>query len=216
MWFSQNKTIISKQYKNIIENIQFASIEKNIKSILITSSTQNEGKSTVSYNLANEFCEINKKVLLIDCDLRNPTIHSLYNIKNDYGVVDIIKSTKRFDECIKKDVFENLDIITAGINENYSIELLSSQIMEEFIKELNNMYDYIIIDTPPIGIVYDASIISRFVDSVILVVSSGKNDEKTLRESKYRIEKNNENILGVIVNKYKDKDDMSKRYYCKN
>lgn len=198
-----NFDVMKEAYKNIRTNIEFCSKSENIKTVLITSSKADEGKSTVLSNLSDSFTDMGKKVLLIDADLRNPSIHKIYGLHNNIGLADIINKEENFEDCVNIDVNSNLDILTSGTFVINPSELLSLDYMKEFIDSLKEDYDYIFIDSPPIGIVTDANIIASFVDSVILVVASNEVDKKMLEISKSRLDKVNANILGVVVNKYR-------------
>ncbi len=197
-----NFNIMLEAYKNIRTSIEFGCSNKNIKTILITSSKADEGKSTVLCNIAKSFADMNKKVLVIDADLRNPSIHKIYNISNNIGLTDVIEKDKLFEDCINKDLDKNVNILTSGTIIENPVELIASDNMRTFINDVKEEYDYIFIDAPPIGVVTEASILSSMVDSVILVVASNEVDKKLLEISKNRLTKFNANILGVIFNKY--------------
>lgn len=203
---SKNKNdfnIMEEAYKNIRTNIEFNGENLDNKVILITSSKEDEGKSTVLYNLAESFAAINKKVLIIDGDLRNPSIHKIYGLHNNLGLTNIINQSNSFEDCVNKHLYNNIDILTSGISISNPSELISSNEMKEFINDIKEEYDYIFIDSSPIAIVTDASIIASIVDSAILVVAANEIDKKLLELSKDRLEKSDVNILGVIFNKYK-------------
>ena len=194
------KSPVSESYRAIRTNIEFSNLDENLKVICITSTMKNEGKSTVIANLAVSFQKLDKKVLLIDGDLRNPNIHKLFDIDNEKGLTNILLKKNKFDECIK--IEEDLHILTGGYMPSNPSEILSSKRMREFIDEIKDLYDYIFIDAPPIGIVTDAGIISSYSDGVIFVVESNRADSKIVKDAKERLVQINANILGVIVNKF--------------
>ena len=202
---------ISEAYRSIRTGIEFSNLDKGLKVICITSSKKDEGKSTVVANLAVNFAKIDKKVLLIDGDLRNPTTNRLFDLANTNGIVDILLGKKNLDDCIKKTKQENLYILTGGVIPPNPSEVLASQKMSEFIKSIRSDYDYIFIDTPPVGIVSDASIISTYSDGVIFVVGSEEVDSNLAKVAKERLDSVNSNILGVILNKYKT--ETNSEYY---
>ena len=202
---------ISEAYRSIRTGIEFSNLDKGLKVICITSSKKDEGKSTVVANLAVNFAKIDKKVLLIDGDLRNPTTNRLFDLANTNGIVDILLGKKNLNDCIKKTKQENLYILTGGVIPPNPSEVLASQKMSEFIKSIRSEYDYIFIDAPPVGIVSDAAIISSYSDGVIFVVGSEEVDSKLAKMAKERLDSVNANILGVILNKYKT--EANSEYY---
>lgn len=199
------KSPISEAYRSIRTNIEFSNIDKEIKTIVVTSSQQNEGKSTVIANLAVSFAGMeNKKILILEGDLRNPTVHRMFNISNTHGITDILTGQKSFDECVHKTEIEGLEVLTCGKMPPNPAEMLASNKMKALIESLKDYYDYIFIDCPPIGIITDAGIISTYADGTILVVASKEVDIEMAQISKDRLEKVNANILGVILNKFEE------------
>lgn len=194
------KSPVSESYRSIRTNIEFSNLEGNLKVICVTSSMKNEGKSTIIANLAVSFQKLDKKVLLIDGDLRNHSLHKLFNIENDKGLTNILFKKNKFEECVK--IQEGLHILTAGYIPPNPSEVLSSKLMKDFMEDIRGEYDYIFVDAPPIGIVTDAGIISSYSDGVIFVVESNRVDSKIVKSAKERLEQLNANILGVIINKF--------------
>lgn len=200
---NENFDQLKEAYKSVRTSIQFSNRDENIKSILVTSSKQNEGKSGVTSNLAESFSNLDKKIIIIDADLRNPTIHKIYGLNNEPGLSNIIINDEKLEDCIHKDISLGLDILSAGTMQPNPSELLHSERVKELIDSLKEEYDYVFIDSPPIGIVTDAGILASFVDGVIFVVGSDEVDDRMVKISKDRLNKVNANILGVILNKYK-------------
>lgn len=194
------KSHVSEAYRAIRTNIEFSNPDGDLKVICVTSSIKNEGKSTVISNLAVNFQKLDKNILLIDGDLRNPSLYKLFNIRNENGLTDVLFKKSSFEKCVK--IEDGLHILTGGIVPPNPSEVLSSKTMREFISEIRDMYDYIFIDSPPIGIVTDAGIISSYSDGVIFVIGSNQVDSNIAKNAKERLDKLNANILGVIVNKF--------------
>ena len=192
-------------------------MDQNTKTILVTSSDKNEGKTTTVSNLAVSFANLNKKVLIIDCDLRNPSIHKMFKLNNIYGLTDILAKDRAVDKCIQETELENLYVLTAGATPPNPAEILSSEKMKNLIEDLKNIYDYIFIDTPPIGLVTDAGVLSSFIDGVVLVVKSESVEKKYLEETKKKLDAVDARILGAILNSYKSeqKDYNYYSYYGK-
>ena len=215
--YNDPKSVISEQYRAIRTNIEYSNVDQNTKTILVTSSDKNEGKTTTVSNLAVSFANLNKKVLLIDCDLRNASIHKMFRLNNIYGLTDILAKDRAVDKCIQKTELENLYVLTAGAIPPNPAEILSSEKMKNLIEDLKNIYDYIFIDTPPIGLVTDAGVLSSFIDGVVLVVKSESVEKKYLEETKKKLDAVDARILGAILNSYKSeqKDYNYYSYYGK-
>ena len=215
--YNDPKSVISEQYRSIRTNIEYSNVDQNTKTILVTSSDKNEGKTTTVSNLAVSFANLNKKVLLIDCDLRNASIHKMFRLNNIYGLTDILAKDRAVDKCIQKTELENLYVLTAGSTPPNPAEILSSEKMKNLIEDLKNIYDYIFIDTPPIGLVTDAGVLSSFIDGVVLVVKSESVEKKYLEETKKKLDAVDARILGAILNSYKSeqKDYNYYSYYGK-
>ena len=195
------KSPISEAYRTLRTNIKFSSFDDVIKTIFVTSSMPGEGKSTTSVNFAVTLAQGGDKVILIDCDLRKPNIHKLFNISNEKGLSNAISNLEDKDELIHKNLLPNLDVLTSGVKVPNPSELLSSKSMRDFIKMLGSFYDYIILDTPPVAVITDAQIISQYADGGIFVVASGEVDRDVVIKAKNMLKQVNSRILGVILNK---------------
>ena len=196
------KSPIAEAYRGIRTSIEFSNLDKNLQVITVTSSMQNEGKSTVLANLAVSFANLDKKVLIMEGDLRNPSVHRMFNISNIKGLTDILLQNKVFADCVHCTDVKNLHVLTCGAIPPNPSEMLSSKKIRDFIESLREYYDYIFIDAPPIGIVTDAGIISTYTDGCIFVVGAGDADIEMAKVSKERLEKVGANILGVVLNKF--------------
>ena len=201
--YTNPKSPIAEAYRSIRTNIEFSNIDKNIKIITITSTQPNEGKSTVISNLAAAFANLeNKRVLIIDGDLRNPSVHKMFGVSNLNGITDILLGEKDVDKCLEKTKIKGLDILKVGKVPPNPSEMLQSNKMRNFIEVIKEYYDYVFIDAPPVGVVADASIISQYSDGVILLVGSNETDIDAAKVSKERLENVGANILGVVLNKF--------------
>lgn len=193
------KSIPAESYRVLRTNIQYSSIDKKIKRMLVTSSDPGEGKSTTAGNLALTFSQDEKRVLLIDCDLRKPSLHKKFRISNNIGLSDVILDKTKLEKAIiKKNDY--LDILPAGKVPPNPSELLGSKALEDLLDELGEKYDVIILDTPPLHAVTDAQILSTKVDGVILVVRAERTKKESVIEAKGVLEKVNANILGTVLN----------------
>ena len=201
--YSDPKSPISEAYRSIRTNIAYSNLDEDVKTIVVTSAQKDEGKSTVVANLAASFASLeDKKVLVMDGDLRNPTVHKMFGISNIHGVTDVLTGSKNFLDCVHKSKVEGLNILTCGKIPPNPAEVLGSKKMRSFVEELKNHYDYIFIDAPPVGMVTDAGVLASYTDGTVLIVSSKEADIESVKIAKERLEKVDANILGAVLNKY--------------
>lgn len=214
------KSYITECINTVRTNILYMNSTKNAKTILITSCTPREGKSWISANTAISFAETNKKVLLVDCDMRKGRANKIFDIENGQGLSNYlyaISGNVKNDVNLAKDFIKetkipNLHILTNGIIPPNPSELLASNSMKELIAILKNLYDIIIIDAPPCKLVSDSIVLSTIVDSTVLVVDSGKTKISDLKQVKKAITVVGGKIIGAILNKRK----VTGRTYSKN
>lgn len=207
----------SEAFKALRTNLSFASITKQYKKIILTSAIANEGKSTVAVNLSITLAESGAKVLLMDCDLRNPTLHRLLRAKNgDFsGLTSLLTGKAQLEECVVTHPKLGFDFIRAGAIPPNPVELLGSSQMEALLNDLGQRYDYVICDTPPVSIVTDAAALSRFCDGTILVVRQNYAARDQVRAAKQNLDAVQTNIIGTILSCYdlnKDPKDIHSRY----
>ncbi|MGG0283576.1 CpsD/CapB family tyrosine-protein kinase [Peribacillus butanolivorans] len=205
------KSPITEQYRLIRTNIQFSSVDKEIKTIVVTSAEPNDGKSTTAANLAIVLAQEEKKVLLVDADLRKPSIHYAFNISNIHGLTSVLTKKMDLRKTISNSNVLNLDILTSGPIPPNPSEILNSKAIETAINELKDIYDYIIFDTPPVLVVTDSQIVANKCDGVIMVVASGKTNKQSAVKAKELLEKANTSLLGVVLNGMES--DTSNYYY---
>ena len=166
----KSKFAIVESYKAARTNIMFSLSADEKKTFAVTSYSKGEGKSTVSSNLAISFSKMEKRVLLIDSDLRRPNLHNIFKVDNTAGLSNIIGKMGDFDEIVHKDVLPNLDILTSGTIPPNPSELLCSARFANLVDRLNDEYDYVIFDTPPIGVVSDALLLKDMVAGYVVVL----------------------------------------------
>ncbi len=166
----KSKFAIVESYKSARSNIMFSLSADDDKLFAVTSYSKGEGKSTVSANLAISFSKMEKKVLLVDCDLRRPNIHNIFKIENQAGLSNVIGKMVEFEEVIHRNVLPNLDILPSGTIPPNPSELLCSPKFTNLIKKLYEEYDYIIFDTPPIGVVADALLLKDLIAGFVVVL----------------------------------------------
>ena len=195
------KNPAAEAYRVIRTSVQFAQAGKELQTIALTSCTPNEGKSTTIANLAIVLTQAGKSVLLIDCDMRNPTVHKNFNLSNKVGLSSCISMGTALADAVQATGIEGLDALTAGVIPPNPSELLGSERMQNVLQRAKEQYDYVLIDTPPVMPVTDALIVSRFVDGMILVIASAEVKVEMAREVKNQLVNAGANILGVVLNK---------------
>ena len=194
------KAPVTEAYKTLRTNIQYSNLDNNLKVILVTSSTQSEGKTSTSSNLAISMAQSDKKVLLIDCDFRRSNVHKVFHILNVKGLTNVLAENLDYHEILNSVGLPNLDILTSGPKPPNPSEILGSARMEAFIKKVSEEYDVIILDAPPILPVADSMVLSRLADGIILVTEYGKTTYETAMRAKESVEKVGAKILGTVIN----------------
>lgn len=205
---------ISEQYRTIRTNIQFASSADNpIKTMVITSSGPGEGKSTTSANLAVVFAKAGQRVLLVDADMRKPTVYKTFNLNNSRGLSTVLSTATSVLEAAQRTVIDNLTILTSGPKPPNPSELLGSMRMGQVIEEAKNMYDIVIFDMPPVVAVTDAQIMASKTDGTLLVVRENVSRKESLVKAKELLNMVQARILGAIYNGAEHSNDQGYYYY---
>src|SRR5471030_437302 len=193
------RSVEAEAYRTLRTNIQYSSIDKEIKSIVVTSACPMEGKSTVSGNLALAFAQNGKKVIIVDCDLRKPSIHRKFNISNLCGLSEVMIGKETLDNAIQK-YKSNLHILPSGKIPPNPAEMINSTTMSNLLEELKVEYDIVIIDSSPLEAVTDSQILSTKVDGTILVLKAGVSKIESVKEAKNLLNKVGANIIGLVIN----------------
>lgn len=200
-----HKSLVAEQYRTIRTNIEFSSVQTHLRSILVTSSVPGEGKSFSAANLAAVFAQQEKKVLLVDADLRKPTIHETYQLENVQGLTNVLVGNASLGETVQKTLIDNLYVLTSGPTPPNPAELLSSKAMGELIQEMYGRYSLVIFDSPPLLAVADGQILANQTDGSVLVVLSGKTKMDTVQKAKDALQQSKAKLLGALLNKKKIK-----------
>ena len=208
-----NHTLVGEAYRALRTSILMSFAGSPPKTILITSCQAGEGKTTTAINTATMLTQLDAKVLLIDCDLRLPSLHRRLDIAPGNGLSTYLSSKTDLDELIQQTDIPNLSVLPCGQIPPNPAELISSNKMREMLKELSNEYDHIILDSPPLLSVTDSVILSGLVDGTILVVSSGKTTREMLQRCRQELYNVHSKILGVVLNRVKLRGDANYRYY---
>lgn len=211
---AKNDFITNEAFKTLRANILFCS--KNIKTILITSTYENEGKSTIATELSKSLSDINKKTLLIDADMRKSVIlRRNLKTQNIMGLSEYLSGQAELHQVLFETQIPNFNVIFNGHYPPNPVELLSSETFSEMLKNLTQIYDYIVIDTPPLAPVIDASVIAVNCDGAVLVISNDKVRISEAIAAKEQLQKSGCKILGAILNEADPKHKYKKGYYNK-
>ncbi|MBL0331746.1 MAG: polysaccharide biosynthesis tyrosine autokinase [Chlorobi bacterium] len=202
------KSPVTESYRSLRTAIQFASINKTVQTLLITSSIPQEGKSTTSTNTAIVFAQNGLKTLLIDCDLRRPVEHSIFNVPKEPGLVNCLVGSVTTEEAIVKTGISNLDLLTAGTIPPNPSELIGSRRMMEVLNELKGKYDMIVIDSPPIGAVTDGVLLSTMADATVLVTRAKRTKIEYIEKTLEELERVGVKPIGSVLNDF----DVSQSY----
>lgn len=190
---------VVESYKTIRTNLMFLLSQSQNKRLIISSAVVGEGKSTTAINVAIAFSQLGSRVLLIDADMRKPTVHKKLKIQNNKGLSSLLVGFCDTNEAIIS-INPNLDVLTAGSTPPNPSELLGSTSMIQLLDSLNEFYEYIIIDTPPVNIVSDALVLAPNTDGVVLVVQNATTTHEQFQKALSSIEFANAKLLGAILN----------------
>lgn len=211
--FMNPKANQAEQFRTIRTNINFAQLEKNVKSLLVSSSIPNEGKSTLTANLAYVMAQTGKKVLLVDADLRKPTVHRTFKLNNTEGLTTLIADeddSVKFNQVVQYSRELNLYFLPSGPVPPNPSELLGSAKMRSILTTLENHFDLIIFDAPPITAVTDPQILATLVDGVVFVIRQGFVGKDKVKEAILSLQNLKTTILGYVFN---DVPKSSGKYY---
>ena len=195
----------NEAFKTLRTNIQFCG--SDVKTIMMTSSIPNEGKSSVTFDLVRSMAQNNKQVIFIDTDMRKSVLYGRYRVsKKVTGLSEYLSGQTELEDTIHSTNIDNMDIVLAGQAPPNPAELLGGEKFQEMLTYLRNTYDYVVIDTPPIGCVIDAAIVAEKCDGAVIVIESGIVSHRFVQNAKEQIEKSGCKILGAVLNKIKIED----------
>lgn len=193
------KSPVAEAFRTIRTNLQFSSLDSEIRTIAITSAGPGEGKSTVLANLAVALAQSDKKVILVDSDLRRPTVHKKFGIENTTGLTNLL--INGLTEDVLRDVgVPNLKVVTCGPLPPNPSELLGSKMMDKVIEFLKGHADMVLFDCPPVVAVTDAALLGRKLDGVIMTVRLGVVQQDALKRAKTLLENVQARVLGMVLN----------------
>jgi capsular exopolysaccharide synthesis family protein len=204
---------ISEQYRTIRTNINFSSIDNEVNTLMVTSSGPGEGKSTTVANLAVVFAQQGKSVLLVDADLRKPTVHYTFNFPNTIGFTNVLTNESSLEVAIRQTDVDKLSVLTCGPIPPNPSELLGSRAMQHFLEIALQKFNLVIFDTPPVLAVTDAQVLANQCDGTILVVGSEKTEREQAIKTKELLMAANAKLLGVVLNNKRNQGKNQNYYY---
>ena len=224
---SDSKFAIVEGYKIARTNLVFSLTAQNSNCVAVTSWSKGEGKSTATVNLSISFAKMGKRVLLIDTDLRRPNLHNLLKLKNETGVSDVISQFGDSQTAVHRNVITNLDVLTSGAIPPNPSELLASPVFAELLENAKNEYDYVILDTPPLGVVTDTLLLKDHVGGYVLVVRERITSHGDIERALQSVKLADTKVLGFLkvgcemrsrgygYNKYRYRYNYNYNYYYK-
>lgn len=211
---SNPKSPAVEAYHTLRTNILFSSLDKPIRSILMTSPLPTSGKTTTVANLGVTIARTKASVLLVDVDLRNPSLHKLFNLENTVGLTSLlVDKSLRPQDVVSPTGIHNLSVLPSGPIPPNPSELIVSKAFAGFLEILKGSYDYILLDSPPVFVVTDPALLSRYVDGTIMVIPFGRVSQEMAQKARDQLQSVNPNILGVVLNKIPTKGYGNYYYY---
>jgi capsular exopolysaccharide synthesis family protein len=197
---SEPRSPISEAYRTLRTNLDFASLDQALKTLVVTSAGVGEGKSTTLANLAVVSAQAGRMVVLVDADLRRPTLHTIFGLENDVGLTTVMMDESALaSPPLRRTGIEGLTVLTSGPLPPNPADLLESRRMEEVIAAVAEGSDQVFFDTPPVVAVTDAAVLATKVDGVLLVVSAGKTRREYARTAVQRLEQINARLVGTVL-----------------
>lgn len=210
------KSPVSEQFRTVRTNLQFASVDEALTTILLTSSGPEEGKSSTTANLAVVYAQQGKRVLLVDADMRKPSVHYTFRLDNLSGLSTYLVGESPLTNAISETDMENLDVISCGPIPPNPSELLGSQKMEQFMQEAGMAYDVILVDSPPVLAVADAQVLANLCEGSLLVVRSKQSEYDGARKAIEVLQSSQSKFLGTVLNDREKKEANYYYYYGTN
>jgi capsular exopolysaccharide synthesis family protein len=214
--WQQVRSPVADAYRNVRTNLQFFAVQQPLRSLLITSAVAEEGKSTTAVNLGMAFAQLGKVVLLVDADLRRPTLHQFFRLPNERGLSDILIHGQAWHQFVASTVVENLQVLSSGPIPYNPTELLSTTRMKTLIEHLTEAFDIVIYEAPMVLSIPDAAVVSAAMDGVLLVHNPARGNREVVIAAKQALERARANIVGLIFNavEVSNVPRLSSKYYA--
>lgn len=197
---SSDALVVQNAAKTLLANIRFASVDRPVKSIVLTSSVPNEGKSTVAYNLAQAIASSGKRTLIVECDMRRRSLADMVGARARHGIYAVLSGQVELDEALVATSHRNLFFLDSEPHIPNPADILSSQRFRKLLAQMESDFDYVVIDTPPVGTFVDAAIIAALADATALVVRERFVKRAELQNAYDQLKKADANVIGVIMN----------------
>lgn len=198
---SNPRSPVAEAFRTLRTNLEFSNLDKSLRTILVTSASPEEGKSTTLANLAVTIAQSGKRVVLVDADLRRPTQHQIFGLKSTPGLTDMVRDDALLANPPTQETgVPNLKVLTSGQQPPNPAEILGSKRLSEILAALLENADMVLFDAPPILAVTDAAVLASRVDAVLLVVSAGKTKRENARKAQTQLEKINARVIGAVLN----------------
>jgi capsular exopolysaccharide synthesis family protein len=208
------KNPVSEAYRTMGTNIQYMASRQQLRVIMVTSSMGGEGKSTTSSNLAVVLAQSGKRVILISADLRRPRVHNFFGLRNEMGLSNVLSEGATLAQVARDPGIPNLRIVTGGFIPHDPAALLGSQRAVRFLESLRDAADYVLIDTPPVLAVADASILAPMVDGTVFVLDGDHSSRSAMVQSRDQLENAGANIIGIVYNNFDPGQSSAYPYYA--
>lgn len=197
---SSDALVVQNAAKTLLANIRFASVDRPVKSIVLTSSVPNEGKSTVAYNLAQAIASSGKRTLIVECDMRRRSLADMVGARARHGIYAVLSGQVELDEALVATSHRNLFFLDSEPHIPNPADILSSQRFRKLVAQMESDFDYVVVDTPPVGTFVDAAIIATLADATALVVRERFVKRAELQNAYDQLKKADANVIGVIMN----------------
>lgn len=197
---SSDALVVQNAAKTLLANIRFASVDRPVKSIVLTSSVPNEGKSTVAYNLAQAIASSGKRTLIVECDMRRRSLADMVGARARHGIYAVLSGQVELDEALVATSHRNLFFLDSEPHIPNPADILSSQRFRKLVAQMESDFDYVVIDTPPVGTFVDGAIIATLADATALVVRERFVKRAELQNAYDQLKKADANVIGVIMN----------------
>lgn len=199
---TQPHSKIAEQFRTLRTNIEFLLPQEELRSIAVTSASSSEGKSTAAVNLSIVYAQAGKKVLLIDGDLRRPSVHQTFNLSNASGISTVLAEKAALEDAINPTAVEGLDVLTSGPQPALTAEILRSEAMDGLMEHLLAIYDLLVVDSPPVLSLADGQILANKCQGTLLVINTGKTEKHLAILAKEAIESSGGKLLGAVLNNF--------------